>query len=317
MKMTEQVRVSPNIPRTAVEKAFGGIVEFDKPLAPLSTYDTGGSAKYFVCATSVDMLSRTIKAAHDLKIPYFVIGGGSNILVSDDGYDGLIVKVSIKGIELSGETSIRCGAGEELMSLVDFATENALDGMQFAAGIWGTVGGAIYGNAGAYGGEMKDVVVEVELVDTEGNVRKADADYCRFGYRDSYFKESGEIIATAIIILKKGAKVEIESRVREILNMRSEKHPTGGKSAGCFFKNIPDPDQKFGKLPAGKLLEEIGAKQMKVGGAVVYEKHANMIVNTGTATSKDIRQLADILKKKVYDKFGISLEEEVVQIGEL
>ncbi|MEW6413379.1 MAG: UDP-N-acetylmuramate dehydrogenase [Candidatus Zixiibacteriota bacterium] len=314
--MTEQVRVSPNIPRSAVKEAFGDMVEFDRPLAPLSTYRTGGSAKYFICAKTADLLSGTVKAARRLKMPYFVIGGGSNILVSDRGYDGLIVKVDIRGLGLVEVSTVNCGAGEDLKSLVDFATEKSLTGMEFAAGIWGTVGGAIYGNAGAYGGEMKDVVSEVEYVDTAGDLRKAGADHCRFGYRDSYFKRSGEIIASAVIRLKEGTKTAIEGKVKEILRDRMTKHPAVEKTAGCFFKNVLDSREKYGKLPAGKLLDEIGAKQMRVGGAVVFEKHANMIVNTGNATSKDIRQLADILKKKVYDRFGITLEEEVIQIGE-
>ena len=205
---------------------------------------------------------------------------------------------------------------EELMALVDFATVSGLTGLEFAAGIWGTVGGAVYGNAGAYGGEMKDVISGLRLISPVGEIKSVSPDYCRFGYRDSYLKTTREIIVDVTISLSQGDKADIERKVKEILSLRETKHPTRGKSAGCFFKNILDPNEEFGKLPAGRLLEEAGVKGLSVGGAEVFDKHANMIVNTGKATSKDIRRLADIMKKKVFDKFGIELEEEVIQVGE-
>ncbi len=296
--------------------SFGEGIEFDKPLAPLTSYGTGGPARYYLEVESSEKLAEAVATAAELKIPYYVIGGGSNLLVSDAGYDGLIVKVAVKGMTLKNETIIECGAGEDLMSLVDFATLNSLTGLEFAAGIWGTVGGAIYGNAGAYGGEIKDVIRSLTLIETSGNVKSVKPDYCQFGYRDSQLKRTREIVVDATFQLKQGDKVTIKNKVDEILASRKSNHPTRGKSAGCFFKNIPDPTQKFGKLAAGQLLDEAGAKGLTVGGAAVYEKHANMIVNTDNATSKDIRQLADIMKKKVIDKFGVTLEEEVIQLGE-
>lgn len=296
---------------------FGTELEFSRPLAPMTSYRTGGPARYFIAARSADEIVRAVKGARRLGIPCFLCGGGSNLLVSDDGFDGLVVKVDVRGLSLLNKTTIEVGAGEDLMALVTFATENRLTGLEFAAGIWGTVGGAIYGNAGAYGGEIGSVLTRLELVSQEGEIREVTPDYCRFAYRDSYLKTTREVVSRAWIKLKPGDKVTIGRRVDEIIASRNEKHPNDGLSAGCFFKNIPDANEPHGKLPAGRLLEAVGAKGMQVGGAKVYEKHANIIVNTGNATSQDIRKLADMLKERVREKFNIDLKEEVIQVGKI
>jgi len=293
---------------------FGPNLEFGKNLASLTSYRTGGKARYFLSATSADEVARGIQAARRLGIPSYVIGGGSNLLVSDAGYDGLIIKVDVSGMRLADPTTIECGAGEDLMALVDFATQNELAGLEFAAGIWGSVGGAIYGNAGAYGGEIGTILRSAIVVSPEGVVKEVGRDYCRFAYRDSYLKVTHEVVVTASFGLSKGDKIAIESRVKEVLASREQKHPNE-LTAGCFFKNIPDPKEPHGKLPAGRLLEQVGVKELSVGGAKVYEKHANIIVNTGSATSQDIRKLADIMKQRVKDRFGIELQEEVQQLG--
>ncbi|MFQ6008083.1 MAG: UDP-N-acetylmuramate dehydrogenase [Candidatus Zixiibacteriota bacterium] len=313
--MVEQLSVSPDVPRPALVAALGSRLEFDKELAPFTSFKTGGPAKYFYSAQTVDDIVRAVKAAREYSLPYFILGGGSNVLVSDQGFDGLIVKVDVTGISLIGETEVECGAGEELMSLVNFCAENSLTGLEFASGIWGTVGGAIYGNAGAYGGEIGSVLAEVVVVDRNGNIKTVDRAYCRFGYRDSYLKTTGEVVVKARFRFKKGDKQQVRQQVAKILSLRRSKHPADGMSAGCFFKNIPDPNQEHGKIPAGCLLEQVGAKQLAVGGAKVFEGHANIIVNTGTATSQDIRRLADLLKRKVLERFGIELQEEVIPLG--
>ncbi len=295
--------------------AFGPNLEFAKEMAPLTTYQTGGKSRYFLDVHSSAEIIRAIEAARNLQVPYFVLGGGSNLLLSDSGYEGLIIKIDIKGMTLTNDGIIEVGAGEELMGLVRFAASNSLTGMEFLAGIWGTVGGAIYGNAGAFGGEIGNIVTEATIIDKNDQVRIVDPGYCRFGYRNSAFKSSHEIIVGAKVKLEKGDQKAIEDKISQILQAREERHPVDGRSCGCFFKNIPDPKEKFGKLPAGRLLEEIGAKELSVGGAKVFAKHANIIVNTGNATSKDIRQLADILKQRVKERFGIELEEEVQLLG--
>ena len=265
---------------------------------------------------SARQVENAVRGAKKLGLPVFLLGGGSNVLISDSGYDGLVVKMDIKGLAVVDEVAIRCGAGEDLMALVNFATDHSLSGLEFAAGIWGSVGGAVYGNAGAFGGEIGSVLSRVTLVDCDGAIKEVDRDYCRFGYRDSYLKVSREIVVEARFHLTRAARDTIRERVEEILTIRKTKHPVDECTAGCFFKNIPDPDEEFGKLPAGRLLDEAGAKGMSVGGARVFEKHANIIVNSGNATSKDISNLADKLKEAVYDKFGITLQEEVVRLGE-
>ncbi len=301
--------------RAKLRSAFGAKLEFDTPLSLYTSFKTGGPAKYFISVTTTDELTNSIKQAQALGIPYVLIGGGSNLLISDNGYDGLIIKLSICGLKLLDPVTIHCGAGEDLMALVNYSVDNNLTGLEFASGIWGTVGGAIYGNAGAYGGEIKDVLTGITLVDRQGNVKQVNREYCRFAYRDSYLKVTKEVVVDCTLRLQTGDKQEIRNRINEIIAIRKTKHPDSC-SAGSFFKNIPDPTQPYGKLPAGKLLEEIGSKTMSVGGAKVYEKHANIIINGGNATSQDIRDLADILKQKVFERFGIMLEEEVQQIGQ-
>jgi len=313
--MLDLKEVNTKMPHSATFENLKNKLEENKPLAEFSTFNTGGPAKWFVLADTVEILAEALKMAHQKQIKHVVIGGGSNLLISDDGFDGLVIKVALKGLKLASETIIECSAGESLMDLIRFMAENSLTGLEFASGIAGTVGGAIYGNAGAYGGEIKDVLTSVTLVDVEGNIKKVAPDYCKFQYRDSYLKKSKEIVAQACFSFEKGNKDIINQKIEEILAIRAGKHPVDGKTAGSFFKNIPDPKEKYGKLAAGKLLEEAGAKELVVGGAAVYEKHANMIINTNNATSKDIRELADMMKKKVYDKFGIELEEEVITIG--
>jgi UDP-N-acetylmuramate dehydrogenase len=315
LKMVEQLSVSGNYPMATLVSVFGPNLELARELAPMTSYKTGGRAKYFLAATSAEELVKAVTGAKRLQLPYFLVGGGSNLLVSDSGFDGIVIKVDVRGFDLPDDHHIKTGAGEDLMSLVNFATEHGLTGLEFAAGIWGSVGGAIYGNAGAFGGEIGTIVTEVELVDLEGNVKTIGPEYCCFGYRHSYLKLSREVVVSAVLRLEKSDRNQIQAKVDAILAQRNEKHPNKGMSAGCFFKNIPDPSQPYGKLAAGKLLDEAGVKGLTVGGAAVYEKHANIIVNTGTATSKDIRRLADMMKQRVLDKFGIELEEEVIQVG--
>lgn len=298
-----------------LRSAFGPKLEFDKQLSQFTSFKTGGPARYFITISTAEELSNSLKQAKAFQIPYFLIGGGSNLLISDSGYDGLIIKLAVQGLKLLDPVTIHCGAGEDLMALVNYSADNGLAGLEFSSGIWGTVGGAIYGNAGAYGGEIKDVLTGITLVDREGKIKQVTPEYCRFSYRDSYLKVTQEVVVDATIRLQADDKQEIRKRIDGIIAIRKTKHPDDG-SAGSFFKNIPDPTQPYGKLPAGKLLEEIGSKMMSVGGAKVYEKHANIIINGGNATSQDIRDLADMMKKKVFERFGIMLEEEVMQLGQ-
>jgi UDP-N-acetylmuramate dehydrogenase len=295
-------------------RQFGDLIKLDHPLDGYCTFGTGGRAKLFAEVSSPGPIVKLMKAAREANIEVFMLGGGSNLLISDRGYDGLIIKNSILGLEKHG-LSIISGAGEDLQAMVDFAADNELSGLEFATGIYGTVGGAIFGNAGAYGSETGSLLEWAELVDRQGSIRTEEAAYFEFSYRRSKLKITGEFITRAKFALKAGKKEAIRTKMQEVMLQRECKLPVNKMTAGCFFKNIPDPSQPFGKLPAGKLLEEIGAKSLSVGGARVFEKHANIIINDGSANSNDIRLLADRLKKLVRAKFGIELEEEVTRLG--
>lgn len=313
--MVANNRLMKSISDSDAAEAFGPRLELNKELAKFTTYGTGGPARFFIGAKSAEEIVDAVQAAQRLELPYFLLGGGSNVLFSDDGFEGLIIKVAVTGIDLLDNNRVFCGAGEELMTLVNFAADHSLAGLEFAAGIYGSVGGAVYGNAGAFGGEIGNVIQRLTLVDKSGAKKQTGPEYCEFGYRDSKLKRTSEVVVDVTIELQPGDQTTIKKQIDDILTLRRSKHPVDEGSAGSFFKNIPDPTQEHGKLPAGKLLEQIGAKGMQVGGAKVYDKHANIIINNGGATSKDIADLADILKNKVKEEFGIILEEEVIKIG--
>jgi UDP-N-acetylmuramate dehydrogenase len=298
-----------------LKERLGSKAEYNHPLNTLNTFGTGGPAKLYTEAGTVEELSLAVKIAREFGVPFFILGGGSNILVSDGGYNGLVIKNSVLGLGQSG-INIISGAGEQLQSLVNFAAGNSLSGLEFASGIWGTVGGAIYGNAGAYGAEIGAVLKSAQLVDREGNIRTEEASYFQFSYRHSRLKETGEFVAKAEFALKEGNRDTIQGKMDEILSARKDKLPTDQRSAGCFFKNIIDKREKYGKISAGRLLDEAGAKAIKIGGAAVFRNHANIIINEGSAKSKDIKELAEILKRRVKEKFGILLEEEITYLGD-
>ncbi|MCP4703231.1 MAG: UDP-N-acetylmuramate dehydrogenase [candidate division Zixibacteria bacterium] len=293
---------------------FGDKLISNHPLNRLNTFGTGGPARLFFEANSIDEMVSMLVSSREIDIPTFLLGGGSNILVSDDGFDGLVIKNSIKGIELEGN-KINCGAGEDLQSLVDFATENSLTGLEFATGIYGTVGGAIYGNAGAYGTETGGVLQSAQLVDRQGDIRIEENAYFKFGYRDSILKKTRETVVTAKFALELGNEDIIRSKCEKIKAERDNKLPHNANTAGCFFKNIPDEDAKYGKISAGKLLDEVGAKNMNFKGAGVFAKHANILLNDGSASSNDIKRLSAKLKAMVKDKFDIELTEEITLLG--
>jgi len=298
----------------ALRNEFGKRILTNRLLSDFTTFATGGPARLFCGVDSAEMLSQLLILATKFNFPLFLLGGGSNLLVSDSGFNGMVISNVIKGLELLDE-KIVCGSGEDLERLIDFATENELTGLEFASGIYGTVGGAIYGNAGAYGSEIGDVLLTAELVDRQGNITTVDKNMLGFGYRTSNLKKNAGIVTKATFALKKGDGNSIRCKVEDILAQRKSKLPFESRTAGCVFKNIPNKNEEFGKLSAGKLLEESGAKGLHVGSASVFEKHANIIVNEGDSNSDDIIRLVKMMKKKVFDKFGIELEEEIMLLG--
>lgn len=278
-----------------------------------STFRIGGQADFFFEAQNLDELRQAILFALDQALPFYVIGGGSNILFADEGYRGLIIKNASKRITFLRESiEVEALSGTKLIDLVKFSCEFGLAGLEFLAGIPGTVGGAVWGNAGAFGRSIGDVV-GAALIWERGQEREVTNDFFVFGYRTSRLKEKGYFLLSARFRLKKDNPEAIKKRVNEILALRRLKHPPEGTaSAGSFFKNVILPDGQ--KLAAGLLLDQAGVKGLKCGEAMVYPGHANFIINTGQAKAADVLKLAGEMKARVKEKFGVVLEEEVIYL---
>jgi UDP-N-acetylmuramate dehydrogenase len=299
------------------------------PLKGYTTFKIGGSARYFLVAKNKEDLKNAILWAKKKKLPFFILGGGSNVLFSDKGFNGLVIKMQNTQYGIRN-TNVIAGAGVPLQKLVLEAVKKGLSGLENLAGIPGTLGGAIWGNAGAFEREIGDLVEEVKVLDVGGSkleVKKLKKEDCKFGYRNSIFKRRKNwIILEATLKLEKGNKKEIEEKIKEILKLRKEKQPLELPSAGSVFKNVPIKkvpkkiQEKFnekiknGFLPAGVLIEAAGLKGFQIGGAKISEKHANFIVNTGEAKARDVLKLIELIKKRVKKKFKIELKEEIVLV---
>ena len=282
----------------------------NEPMSRHTTFKIGGNARIFANVPDKDALKRVIKACRDENAQYFIIGNGSDLLVSDDGIDAVVISLGgeFKKMELTGSSEVRCGAGATLASLCSFALSNSLSGLEFAWGIPASVGGAAYMNAGAYGGEMKDVITSVECIDRNGNSITFSADECDYGYRHSIFTDSDYIITGVNIRLKKDDSKLIKERMDDYMSRRKEKQPLEYPSAGSVFKR---PEGHF----AGALIEQSGLKGAKIGGAQVSEKHAGFIINTGSATCDDVSRLIEHIKEVVFKDSGVMLECEVKTVG--
>lgn len=292
-------------------ETLGHDLKQNEKLSLHTTFGIGGEAEFFYVARRPEDLIKAIQVAEEAKIPFFVLGGGSNVLVSDSGFGGLVIKNQCDKICLS-DKKITCQSGTLLYDLVNSSCENSLSGMGFLAGIPGTIGGAVYGNAGAFGKGVGALLTEAILLNSQGSIERVPKKYFEFGYRESKLRKTKDILLSATFELKKGEKEKIKREVQGNLEKRREKLPQKEKSAGCFFKNVVN---KGKKISAGFLLERVGAKKMRQGEAAVFKSHANIFINLGKATSKDVRRLADFLKRKVKKEFDIDLEEEVVYLS--
>ena len=285
-----------------------GHVLLNEPMSKHTSFKTGGPADYFVCPENLDELKRVIGILKSNNINYVVFGKGSNMLVSDMGIDGAVIYMgSFSQIKSDGNI-ITAGCGAGLSSIALNAFENSLTGFEFASGIPGTLGGAAFMNAGAYGNEMKDVIKWVRAIDDDLNEVKLFNNELGFGYRKSLISEKKLIIVEGCIELEEGEKDEILARMEELNKSRREKQPLNFPSAGSTFKR---PEGYF----AGKLIEESGLKGKSIGGAKVSEKHAGFIINTGNATTNDILELIKYCQNKVFEKFSVELVPEVRIIG--
>lgn len=284
-------------------------VELKPFLKDYTTFRIGGEAAALFELDSVQKCQRLIPFAAKNNIPYFILGKGSNILADDKGTNAVIFRINGSEPELIGENTIRCFAGVPLVKLCGFALENELGGLEFAYGIPGSVGGAVYMNAGAYGGEMKDVISSVTALDRDGNVREYSAEELELSYRHSRFTRSGEVILSADIKLAKGDKDCIKARMNELMEKRRAKQPLEFPSAGSTFKR---PQGAF----AAQLIEECGLKGLSVGNAQVSEKHSGFVINRGGASFDDVMSVIAMVKQTVEEKTGYKLECEPIIISD-
>lgn len=289
----------------------GATVIKDAPMKKYTSFRCGGNASVFVIPDCVDSLKKIIDFCNSQNTKPLIIGNGSNLLVTDNGINGVVIKIGsdISKIELLDETTIRCEAGASLKSLCMFALENSLSGLEFAYGIPGTLGGAVYMNAGAYGGEMKDVLVSTTHIDLDGNIGELFQEDLNLRYRGSAYTDNNYTIVSAVMKLKKADKKDIKEAMDDKLQKRKEKQPLEYGSAGSTFKR---PTGYF----AGALIEESGLKGYTVGGAQVSEKHAGFVINKNNATATDVINLIRDVQKIVFEKHGVMLETEVKIIGE-
>lgn len=325
--------------------------ETNVPLKQISHYKIGGNAKYFFEAKNTDNLIEAIEKQKRLKMPLFILAGATNVLIDDHGFDGLIIRPDFKFIrpacadrkendifinphtKQSYGVGVNAGVGVLMKNLVNFALENNFSGLEWAAGLPGTLGGAIRGNAGAFGGEIKDVIEEVISLDISKKnpkIIKRKFKDCGFRYRSSIFKKNkgGEIIIEATLKLQKGDGKKIEEEIIKNINYRLLKHPMEYPSLGSTFKNAPLSELKksailkdfpikndpFPVIPAAYLISEAGLKGISIGGAMISPKHPNFIVNILDAKAKDVENLIQLVKNEVKKKFKIELQEEIERL---
>jgi UDP-N-acetylmuramate dehydrogenase len=289
---------------------FGEKVQKSVNLAQFTSFRIGGPAKYFLKVENPTQLIAAYNAVNAQKIRYFLLGGGSNIVFADEGYDGLVIKDECREYCVDGNF-ISAQSGVSYNKLVDIATENSLTGLEYAAGIPGTIAGALWGNAGAWGVSIANILESAVLVDPTGQIKIVDKDFFDFEYRHSRLKIDPHLVVSIKLRLASGEKAAIADKVNEYRQLRHSKHPTWEGSAGSVFKNIKEPVL----IPAGKLLEEAGVRGMRVGGAEIFEKHCNIVVNKGKAKAAEVKQLIDLMREKVLQKFNRQLELEITFIG--
>lgn len=282
-------------------------VYINEPMSKYTSFKIGGSAECMVKIKTLEQLKSILKYTNENNINLTIIGNGSNILVSDDGIKGIVVKIEIDNLEIDIQDKkaiITVGSGVKLGLLAQKCLKQEITGFEFASGIPGTIGGAIRMNAGAHGSEMKDIVKTVTYVDRNGTVHKIESNQAEFEYRKSLFSHNDYIIVETEIELEKGNANEIKEKMTEYANFRKEKQPIEYPSAGSTFKRGSD-------FITAKLIDECGLKGYQIGGAQISEKHAGFIINKNNATAKDVIKLMEYTKEQVYKKFGKTIEAEI------
>lgn len=296
----------------ALANDLGCLCRENEPMSKHTTFQIGGNADLFFEPTSVEVLSEIVCACRQQDIPVTVIGNGSNLLVSDFGIEGAVIHIGggFSDITTVGAYEIECGAGVKLARLCSSALDNSLTGLEFAWGIPGSAGGAAYMNAGAYGSEMKSVLLSCSHITTDGKIGERVGDELDLSYRHSAYCDSGDIIVSMRLRLNPGEKDSIRTTMDDLMGRRKDKQPLEYPSAGSIFKRPPG-------YFAGGLIEECGLKGYTIGGAQVSEKHAGFIINTGGASCSDVRRLIEHIQNEVFLRTSIRLETEVKMIGKL
>jgi len=299
--------------REAIKKIVSGRIVFDEPMSCHTSMGVGGPVDLLVFPESIEELTGLVSHLAKNNIPFLPVGNCTNLIVRDGGFRGALI--SLKGLQ---KVNIQAGGGDTvfvsaeagvlLSRIVDLSVRESLSGVEFCAGIPGSVGGGVKMNAGAYGRELKDIIKSVSLFNGKGEVREIPGEALPFEYRNLGIPE-GTTIAGATLRLSRGRKGEIQKRISEILEERKGKHPLEYRNAGSVFKNIPG-------CPAGQIIDELGIKGTRVGDAQVSEKHGNFIVNLGNAMASDVISLIEIVRQRVMEKRGIALDAEVKIVGE-
>lgn len=285
-------------------------VKQQEPMSRHTTFRIGGPADFYLCPHSTNEVQEIVEICKEEKLPYFVLGNGSNLLVSDKGYRGVVIQLWKNFSDITvKDCCIQAKAGALLSKVAAEALEVGLTGMEFASGIPGTIGGAAFMNAGAYGGEMKDIIKSVKVLDTQGEVRVLPKEELKMGYRTSIVKEKGYTVLSVELELTRGNQEEIRNTMEDLKERRTSKQPLEMPSAGSTFKR---PEGYF----AGKLIMDSGLRGFSVGGAQVSEKHCGFVVNKGGATAMDVLNLIREVQRRVKEQFGVDLETEVRFLGE-
>lgn len=281
-----------------------------EPMSRHTTFRAGGPADFFVTPEKEGQVRKTLSLLKEAQVPRYIMGNGSNLLVGDRGYRGVILQICKKMNRIRiQDTVIQAQAGALLSKIAAEAQAKGLTGFEFASGIPGSLGGAVMMNAGAYGGEMKQVLIQAQILNASGEIEDVLAEEMELGYRSSVFSRNGGVILSASIQLEPGDPPAIQSRMEELKFLRTSKQPLEYPSAGSTFKR---PEGYF----AGKLIQDAGLRGFQVGGAQVSEKHCGFVINKDQASAMDIRSLMEQVSEKVYAQFGVRLEPEVKLIGE-
>jgi UDP-N-acetylmuramate dehydrogenase len=313
-----------------LQEIFANRYSENEPMAKHTNFRIGGPAKWFVEVRNIQELTKAINIAVEAKVDHFIFGGGSNILVNDRGYDGLMIKMGMRAYEIQGET-VRAEAGVLSSALARATANRGLKGFEWAISLPGTIGGAIRGNAGCHGGETGDHLEKVEVW-RDGEIIELSNEELQFGYRESVIKHSGDIVISATFKLEEADADELKAQLDQFLMQRKRSQPFDGGSAGCMFKNydikddeelqrltqkfdIPPEMSKSRRLSAGWLIDQLDLKGVHIGGAKISEVHGNFLMNTGEATADHVLQLISLIKTRAKDEYGILLEEEVNYVG--